>query len=150
VGEPCLREERKATDGFLAIKRSHIMSSYQDYQDEITKDSKTVQKKIAETEKKIGDTTLQVQDEFFKTCDEMGRAVVSRATAQIELTSKLTEKLRAAHSLPDVVSAYQEWLSEQMNACSEDTRQFMTNSQKFMTTSTRLFSNGWSGVGMSR
>jgi hypothetical protein len=68
VGEPCLREERKATDGFLAIKRSHIMSSYQDYQDEITKASKTVQKKIAETEKKIGDTTLQVQDEFFKTC----------------------------------------------------------------------------------
>jgi hypothetical protein len=45
---------------------------------------------------------------------------MSRATAQIELTSKLTEKLGAAHSLPDVVSAYQEWLSEQMNACSED------------------------------
>jgi hypothetical protein len=75
---------------------------------------------------------------------------VSRATAQIELTSKLTEKLGAAHSLPDVVSAYQEWLSKQMNACSEDVRQFMTNSQKFMATSTRLFSNGWSSVGMSR
>ena len=80
----------------------------------------------------------------------MGRAVISRATAQIELTSKLTERLGAAHSLPDVVSAYQEWLSKQMNACSEDARQFMTNSQEFMTTSTRLFSYGWSSVGMSR
>ena len=126
------------------------MSSYQDYQDEITKASKTVQKKIAETEKKVGDATLQVQDEFFKTCEEMSRAVISRATAQIELTSKLTEKLGAAHSLPDVVSAYQEWVSKQINACSEDARQFMTNSQKFMTTSARLFSNGWSSVGMSR
>ena len=126
------------------------MSSYQDYQDEITRASKTVQKKIAETEKKIGDTTLQVQNEFFKTCEEMNRAVMSRAAGQIELASKLTEKLGAAHSLPDVVSAYQEWLSKQMNACSEDARQFMTNSQEFMTTSTRLFSYGWSSVGMSR
>src|SRR5262249_4141003 len=122
----------------------------QNYQGEITKASKTVQKEIAETEKKIGDTTLQVQNEFIKTCEEISRAVMSRATAQIELTSKLTEKLRAARSLPDVVSAYQQWLSEQMNACSEDARQFMTNSQKFVTTSTRLFSNGWSSLGMSR
>jgi len=122
------------------------MSSYE----ELNKASKTVQKQISETEKKIGDTTLQVQDEFAKTCEEMGRVVMSRATAQIEMTSKLTEKLRAAHSLPDVVSAYQEWLSAQMNACSEDARQFMTNGQKFVTASTRLFSNGWSSVGMSR
>ena len=122
----------------------------QSYQAETTKASKTVQKEIAETEKEIGDTTLQVQNEFIKTCEEMSRAVMSRAAAQIELASKLSEKLGAAHSFPDVVSAYQGWLSEQMNACSEDARQFMTNGQKFVTTSTRLFSNGWSSVGMSR
>jgi hypothetical protein len=150
VGEPCLCEERKATDGFLAIKKEPYYVELSRLPRRDHEASKTVPKKIAETEKKIGDTTLQVQDEFFKTCEEMGRAVVSRATAQIELTSKLTEKLRAAHSLPDVLSAYQEWLSEQLNACSEDARQFMTNSQKFMTTSTRLFSNGWSSVGMNR
>jgi hypothetical protein len=122
----------------------------QSYQGEITKASKTVQKEIAETEKKIGDTTLQVQNEFIKTCEEMNRAVMSRAAVQFELTSKLTEKLGAAHSFPDVVSAYQEWLSEQMNACSEDARQLMANSQKFVTTSTRLLSNGWSSLNLSR
>ena len=122
----------------------------QSYQGEITKASKTVQKEIAETEKKIGDTTLQVQNEFIKTCEEMNRAVMSRAAVQIELTSKLTEKLGAAHSFPDVVSAYQEWLGEQMNACSEDARQLMANSQKFVTTSTRLLSNGWSSLNLNR
>jgi hypothetical protein len=122
----------------------------QSYQAEITKASKTVQKEIAETEKKIGDTTLQVQNEFIKTCEEMNRAVMSRAAGQIELASKLTEKLGAAHSFPDVVSAYQEWLSEQMSACSEDARQFMANSQKFVSTSTRLLSNGWSSLNISR
>jgi len=112
------------------------------YQDELAEASKTAEKKIAETEKKIGDATRQVQDEFAKTIEEMSRAVMSRATAEIELGVKLTQRLGAARSLPDVMSAYQEWLSEAMNARSEDARQFMTNSQKFITASTQLFSNG--------
>jgi hypothetical protein len=68
--------------GFLANKRSHIMPSYQDH---------------------------QAQDEFAKTFEELSRAVMSRATAEIELGVKLTQKLGAARSFPDVVSAYQEW-----------------------------------------
>jgi len=118
------------------------------YQREFAEASKTTQKKIAVTEKKIGDATRQAQDEFAKTFEEMSRAVMSRATAEIELSVKLTQKLGAARSLPDVVSAYREWLSEEMNARSEDARQLMTNSQKFITASTRIFSNGRSGLGM--
>lgn len=119
------------------------------FQDEFANASKTTQKKIAEAEKKISDTALQVQSEFAKTFEEISRAVMSRATAEIELGVKLTQKLGAACSLPDVVLAYQEWLSEEMNARSEDARQFMTSSQKFIAASTRLFSNGQSGVGLS-
>jgi Phasin protein len=108
------------------------------YQREFVEASKT-------TQMKIGDATRQVQDEFTKTVEEMSRAVMSRATAEIELGVKFTQRLGAARSLPDVISAYQEWLSEEMNARSEDARQFMANSQKFITASTRLFSNGQSG-----
>jgi hypothetical protein len=115
------------------------------YQDEFAETSKTAQKKIAETQK----NTRQVQDEFAKTFEEMSRAVLSRATAEIERGVKLTQTLGAARSLPDVMSAYQEWLSEEMNARSEDARQFMANSQKFITTSTRLLSNDRSALGMS-
>ena len=122
----------------------------QNYQDELTEASKAIQKKIAETEKKIGDTTLQAQNEFIKTFEEMSRAVMSRATAEIELSVGLTQRLSEAHSFPDVVLAYQEWLGKEMNARSEDARQFMTNSQKFIATSARLFSNGWSNVGLVR
>ena len=121
----------------------------QNYQDELTEASKTIQKKIAETEKKIGDTTHQAQNEFNQTFEEMSRAVMSRATAEIELGVGLTQRLSEAHSFPDVVLAYQEWLGKEMNARSEDARQFMTNSQKFIATSARLFSNGWSNVGSS-
>jgi len=109
--------------------------------------SLNAQKKIAETEKKIGDAPRQAQEEFAKTFEEMTRSVMSRATAEIVLGVKLTQRLGASRSLPDVMSAYQEWLSEEMNARSEDARQFMTNSQKFITASTRIFSNGQSGLG---
>jgi hypothetical protein len=111
-------------------------------------ESSNAQKKIAETEKKIGDANArQAQEEFATTFEEMTRSVMSRATAEIELGVKLTRRLGASRSLPDVVSAYQEWLSEEMKARSEDARQFMTNSQKFITASTRIFSNGGSGLG---
>jgi len=74
--------------------------------------------------------------------------MILRVRAEIELGVNLTQRLGAARSLPDVVSAYQEWLSDEMNARSEDARQFMINSQKFITASTQLFSNGWSGMGV--
>jgi hypothetical protein len=110
------------------------------YQAELNKVSKTVQKQIAETEEKIG----EVQNEFAKTLDVMSRAAMSRATAEIELGLKLSQKLSTARSPSDAMSAYQEWLTEEMKARTEDTRQFMTNCQNFITEGTRLFSNGGS------
>jgi len=108
------------------------------YQAELTKASKTVQKQIAETGEKIG----EVQNEFAKTLDVMHRAAMSRATAEMELTLKLSQKLSTAHSPSDALSAYQEWLTDEMNARTEDARQFMASCQGFITEGTRLFSNG--------
>jgi hypothetical protein len=48
--------------------------------------------------------------EFFNTLQEMSRDWM--ATAEVELNLKLSKKLTAAHSVPDAVAAYQEWLSE--------------------------------------
>jgi hypothetical protein len=116
------------------------------YQAELTKVSKTVQKQIAETEEKIG----EVQNEFAKTLDVMNRAAMSRATAEIELGLKLSQKLSTARSPSDALLACQEWLTEEIKARTEDTCQFMTNCQRFMTEGTRLFSNGGSNGRMSR
>jgi hypothetical protein len=69
-----------------------------------------------------------------------------RMAAEVERGVTLSTKLSAVRSLPDAVAAYQEWVSEEMNARSEDARRFMANSQKFMATSTRFLSNGWSGA----
>jgi hypothetical protein len=125
------------------------MPMHESPQDNFNKTSKTVQKQITETEKKIGDAALQAQNELLKMFEEISREVMSCAAGEIERGLKLSKKLSGAHSVSDAVAAYQEWLSEEMNARSEDARSFVTNSQKFVATGTKAFSNGWSGAGMS-
>jgi len=114
------------------------MSSYED----LKKGSKAV----LEAEKEIAETARQVQNEWAKAFEEMSRTVMSRASAEMQLGLKLSQKLTACRSPLDAVSAYQEWATEEMSARSEAAQHFMANCQKFFTESTRLLSNG----GMSR
>jgi hypothetical protein len=94
----------------------------------------------------MGDATLEANEEFLKTFEEIGHDVVSSAAAEFGLGLKLSKNLTVARSVPDAMSAYQQWWSEEMNARSQDASRLMTNTQKFISTSTRLFSNGWSGA----
>jgi hypothetical protein len=114
------------------------MSSYE----AVNKASKTVQKQISETEEKFGETTRQVQNEWAKAFEEMSRTVMSRASAEMQLGLRLSQKLTTCRSPLDAVSAYQEWMTEEMDARSEAARHFMANCQRFFTESTRLLSNG--------
>jgi hypothetical protein len=106
--------------------------------------SKSMSERLADDGRKIGNVSLQAQSEFIKTLGEIGRQWVMCTTAEVEIGLKLSKKLTAAHSVPDAMSAYQEWLSDEINARAEDTRRFMTNGQRFMDSSARLFSNNFS------
>jgi hypothetical protein len=75
---------------------------------------------------------------------------MSRARATVERGVKLSQKLTTSRSPLDAVSACQEWLTEAMAAGTEDTRQFMTQCQNFLSEGTRLFSNGGSKKRASR
>ena len=58
----------------------------------------------------------QAGSDFFNTLEEVRRDWMTRATAEVELSLKLSKKLTDAHSVPDAVAAYQEWLNEEMGA----------------------------------
>lgn len=107
---------------------------------------KSTQQKVSDTGNRIGTATLQAQSEFLKTLEEIGRHWVTCATGEVEISLKLSKKLTAAHTVPDAMSAYQEWLSDEMNARADDAKRFMTNGQKFMDTGARLLSNNWSAA----
>jgi len=94
-------------------------------------------------------STSPTGSEFFNALQEMSRDWMGRATAEVELGLKLSKKLTDAHSVPDAVAAYQEWLNEQMGARAEDAHLLMSNGQKFMDTTSRFLSSGWTNAGMS-
>ena len=87
--------------------------------------------------------------EFFNALQEMSRDWMVRANAEVELGLKLSKKLTAAHSVPDALAAYQDWLSEEMSARAEDARLLMSNGQKIIDASSRLLSNSWTSGSMS-
>jgi hypothetical protein len=122
------------------------MPMEQSSREEFNRAAKTAQKQINETEKKIGDAALFAQNEFVRTLEQISREAMACATAEIERGLKFSKKLNASQSISDAVAAYQEWLSEEMNARSEDARRFMSNSQSFMTAGSKAFTNGWSGM----
>ena len=88
----------------------------------------------------------QAGSEFFNTLEEMRRDWMTRATAEVELSLKLSKKLTDAHSVPDAVAAYQEWLNEEMGARAEDARLLMSSGQKFVDASSRFLSSGWTSA----
>jgi hypothetical protein len=102
---------------------------------------------MAKEETRPGRSTSPAGSEFFNTLQEMRRDWMARATAEIELSLKLSKKLEAADSVPDTVTAHQEWLNEEMGARAEDARLLMSNGQKFTDATSRYLSSGWTNVG---
>ena len=104
---------------------------------------------MAKQETRSDRSTNLAGSEFFNTLQEMRRDWMARATAEIELSLKLSKKLTNSDSVPDAVAAYQEWLKEEMGARTEDARLLMSNGQKFMDTTSRYLSSGGTNVGMT-
>ena len=102
---------------------------------------------MAKEETRSDRSTTPAGSEFFNTLQEMRRDWMARATAEIELSLKLSKKLTAADSVPDTVAACQEWLNEEMGARAEDARLLMSNGQKFTDATSRFLSSGWTNVG---
>ena len=104
---------------------------------------------MAKEETRTDQSTNPAGLEFFDTLQEMRRDWMARATAEIELSLKLSKKLTDAHSVPDAVAAYQEWLNEEMGARAEDARLLMSSGQKFMDTTPRFLSSGWTNASVT-
>ena len=104
---------------------------------------------MAKQETRSDRSTNLAGSEFFSTLEEMRRDWMARATAEIDLSLKLSKKLTDADSVPDAVAAYQEWLNEEMGARAEDARLLMSNGQKFMDTTSRFLSSGWTNASMT-
>ena len=101
-------------------------------------------------------TAMQRFEEFakaqtgqFDKFQETNRQWLDRVQAEANLASEFVSKLAAARSIPDAMTAYQEWGSRRFEMMAEDTRHLMDDTQEFMRSSARLLANGWQSKGAS-
>ena len=68
---------------------------------------------------------------------------MERLQYQANVASKLATQLAAAHSIPEAMSIYHEWTSQQLEIMANDGKHLLDDTQKLMGTSAPLLSNGW-------
>ena len=86
---------------------------------------------------------VKAQSELLKTVQETNQKWFDRAQSEANLTSELVSKLTAARSMPEAMTACQEWTTRRIELMEKDGRALFGDAQKFMETATRLLANGW-------
>ena len=86
---------------------------------------------------------VNAQTEFLDTLQETNREWFDRMQSEANLTSEFASKLTAARSIPDAMTACQEWSSRRFEMMAEDGKHLLSDTQKFMETGAHLLANGW-------
>jgi hypothetical protein len=63
--------------------------------------------------------------------------------SEANLASEFASKLTTARSIPDAMTACQEWSSRRFEMMAEDGKHLFADTQKFIEAGARLVSNGW-------
>jgi hypothetical protein len=82
-----------------------------------------------------------IQEELFLKLHHANLRWMNTVQKRANLASEFTTKLASARSVPETVSACQEWVRQRMEMAEEDAKQLWADSQAFMGTAARLVSN---------
>jgi hypothetical protein len=86
---------------------------------------------------------VNAQTELFDVLQETNREWLDRIQSEATLASEFASKLTAARSIPDAMTTCQDWTSRRFELMAEDSKHLLANTQKFIETGARLWSNGW-------
>ena len=101
---------------------------------------------MAEMGKKRVEDFVDAQRELLNKLQETNRPWFDRVQSEAKITSDCASKVIAARSIPEAMTAWQEWANRQLEMTAEDAKHLVADSQKFMEASTRLLSSGLSGT----
>jgi Phasin protein len=88
------------------------------------------------------ETVKEAQKQLLDTFEQFNRQQTARAKQEMELASEFAGKITSARSVPDVMNAYQNWISKRMALYVEDGRKLFEDSQRALNTTMKLFSLG--------
>jgi hypothetical protein len=93
------------------------------------------------------DAFAQAQTELARTTTEINRYWIDRGQSEASLASEFTSKLAGAHSIPDVMTAWQEWSRQRLERMADDGRHLVADIQEVMKAGARLLPNGSARTG---
>jgi hypothetical protein len=79
------------------------------------------------------------QTKLLQNVQETNHQWLNRVQAEATLASEFASKLSAARSVPDMLTAYRDWVGRRFDMMAEDTQHLVNNTQRFMQVSTHLF-----------
>ncbi|MGB7279251.1 MAG: phasin family protein [Pseudolabrys sp.] len=88
------------------------------------------------------ETVKEAQKQLLDTFEQFNRQQTARAKQEMELASEFAGKITSARSVPDVMNAYQNWISKRMALYVEDGQKLFEDSQRVLNTTMKLFSLG--------
>ena|ERR1700722_14723617 len=89
---------------------------------------------------------LRMQTEMFDALQTISHDWITCTTSEAELALNLPNRLVGTRSIPEAITAYQEWLNEWLTMCNEDGRRLVADGQKFMTTGVRCLTSASPGA----
>ena len=96
---------------------------------------------LAATWKQYLDEFVNVQKELLQELQETNQYWADRGKAETDFAADFVTKLPALRSVPESRQAYQDWFRQRMEMAADDGKHLLSDSQKLMATSARLFSN---------
>jgi len=81
---------------------------------------------------------VKVQTGLFEKLQESNKRWLDRLQSEANIASDFASTLASARSIPDVMSACQEWSNRRLVMMAEDGKHLFADAQKFMETSARL------------
>jgi len=84
------------------------------------------------SESKRVETAKEVQKQLLDTFEQFNRDQLARAQQEIDLASEFAEKVAGARSVPDVINAYQSWISKRMTLFVEDGQRIVNATMKLL------------------
>jgi hypothetical protein len=129
------RTRRSSRSGQSEHKRSGPVGS------EMAAVADAIRSQIGEFRSKSVKAGLQMQTEMLGAFEEIGRDWVACAASQTELALRLPNRLTAARTIPDAISAYQDWLGEWFELRGETNRRLILDGQKIVDPGTRYMAS---------
>ena len=98
---------------------------------------------FAETANKQLEELADVRTELLARFEEANKWWLDRVQAEANFTSDVVSKLSSARSIPDAMTACQDWGARRFEMAAEDARHILEDTRKFMQMGAHILASGF-------